>query len=99
MPFVTSRPRWSTHPSFWVNRLAILHQLGWRHDTDGIVLFRLSPAHAADREFFIRKAIGWALRDYAWSNATAAQRFVRENRAQLSAVPVREALKNVGELR
>jgi 3-methyladenine DNA glycosylase AlkD len=89
--------RWSAHPSFWVNRLAILHQNGWRHETDSSILFKLCLAHAESKEFFIRKAIGWALRDYAWVNAPTVQDFVQQNRARLAKLSIREALKNVGE--
>lgn len=87
---------WSAHESFWINRLAILHQNGWGAETDEKALFKLCLTHAASEEFFIRKAIGWALRDYAWTNAAAVQSFVAANRARLSALSVREALKNVG---
>jgi len=88
--------RWSEHPNFWVNRLAILHQNGWKRDTDPAILFKLALDHADSDQFFIRKAIGWALRDYAWVEAAAVQGFVSENRTKLSPLTVREALKNVG---
>ena len=48
-----------------------------------------------DREFFIRKAIGWALRAYAWTDPIEVARYVRENEARLSGLSRREALKNV----
>ncbi len=86
---------WSAHPSFWVNRLAILHQKGWGALTDQKVLFNLCLAHAHHEEFFVRKAIGWALRDYAWTHPQAVQTFVEANRSKLSALSVREALKNI----
>jgi 3-methyladenine DNA glycosylase AlkD len=90
---------WSGHESFWVNRLAILHQNGWGETTDKKVLFKLCLAHtnANNDEFFVRKAIGWALRDYAWKNPKAVQTFVEANRSKLSALSVREALKNIGD--
>ena len=87
--------RWSAHPSFWINRLAILHQKGWGRDTDTRVLFELCLAHAGNGEFFIRKAIGWALRDYAWVDGAAVQDFATANRDRLSNLSVRQALKNV----
>jgi 3-methyladenine DNA glycosylase AlkD len=86
---------WSVHASFWVNRLAILHQNAWGSMTDEAVLFKLCLAHARNDEFFIRKAIGWALRDYAWSNAASVRVFVDANREKLSPLSVREALKNI----
>ena len=88
---------WSAHASFWINRLAILHQNGWGAATDETALFKLCLAHAPSQEFFIRKAIGWALRDYAWVSPAAVQAFVAANHAKLSALSAREALKNVGE--
>jgi 3-methyladenine DNA glycosylase AlkD len=91
--------QWSAHPSFWVNRLAILHQNGWGDMTDKKMLFKLCLAHAHNEEFFIRKAIGWALRDYAWTHPQAVQAFVDANRSKLSALSAREALKNIGVCR
>jgi 3-methyladenine DNA glycosylase AlkD len=88
---------WSGHESFWVNRLAILHQNSWGEMTDKKVLFKLCLAHAHNDEFFVRKAIGWALREYAWTNPKAVQTFVEANRAKFSNLSVREALKNVGD--
>ncbi len=88
---------WSSHDSFWVNRLAILHQKSWGKMTDKKVLFKLCLAHAHNNEFFVRKAIGWALRDYAWTNPEAVQTFVEANRTRLSTLSIREALKNIGE--
>jgi 3-methyladenine DNA glycosylase AlkD len=87
---------WSGHESFWVNRLAILHQNGCGEMTDKKVLFKLCLAHAQNEEFFVRKAIGWALREYAWTNSAAVQTFVEANRNKLSTLSAREALKNVG---
>jgi len=46
-------------------------------------------------EFFIRKAIGWALRQYAWTDPKEVRRYVRANGHRLSALSVREALKNI----
>ena len=87
---------WSSHDSFWVNRLAILHQNGWGNATDKQVLFKLCSTHAHSDEFFVRKAIGWALREYAWADPKAVQTFVATHRDRLSTLSVREALKNVG---
>jgi 3-methyladenine DNA glycosylase AlkD len=47
------------------------------------------------KEFFIRKAIGWALRQYAWTDPREVKRYVKSNRTRLSNLSVREALKNV----
>jgi 3-methyladenine DNA glycosylase AlkD len=90
---------WSSHKSLWVNRLAILHQKGWGEKTDQKVLFRLCLAHAHSNEFFVRKAIGWALRDYAWTDPIAVKKFVEANSEKLSKLSAREALKNINKSR
>jgi 3-methyladenine DNA glycosylase AlkD len=56
-------------------------------------------AHAQNQEFFIRKAIGWALRDNAWKNPLAVEAFVESHRDKLSALSMREALKNIERLK
>ena len=91
--------RWVVDSDRWVARVAILHQLGRGPDTDEARLFRMCLARADEREFFIRKAIGWALRDYAWHNPDAVDRFVTEHRAELSALSIREATKNLEKAR
>jgi 3-methyladenine DNA glycosylase AlkD len=82
-------------PSLWIRRIALLHQLGWRLETDSDRLFRYAAALAPEKEFFIRKAIGWALRDYARWNPQAVRGFVAEQRPRLSALSVSEALKHL----
>lgn len=52
---------------------------------------------ADSREFFLRKAIGWALRQYAWTDPREIQRYVREQKEKLSNLSQREALKNIGK--
>lgn len=86
---------WLKHPSHWVRRSAMLHQLGWRLDTDTTRLFGYAQQLADEKEFFIRKAIGWALRDYARWNPKAVTNFLLEHRAKLSGLTVREAAKHL----
>lgn len=90
---------WVADADFWVARVAILHQLGRGANTDEARLFRMCLARADEREFFIRKAIGWALRDYAWRNPDAVDTFVSKYRAELSALTIREATKNLDKAR
>ena len=78
---------------FWLRRVAILHQLYWKTDTDAERLFRYCAANAGDAEFFIRKAIGWALREYAYTDADAVRAFVAAT--PLSGLSRREALKHI----
>ena len=86
------------HADFWVRRIAILHQLGWRELTDKGRLFHYSLALADEKEFFIRKAIGWALRDYAWHDPATIRAFLNEHQEKLSGLTYREAGKNLGKL-
>lgn len=86
---------WLKHPSHWVRRSAMLHQLGWRLDTDTTRLFGYAQQLAEEKEFFIRKAIGWALRDYARWNPQAVTDFLVEHRERLSGLTVREAAKHL----
>lgn len=79
------------HPSWWVRRIAMIHQRGWRLDTDEARLFRYALSLAGETDFFIRKAIGWALRDYARWNPHAVAGFLSTHRDRLSPLTLREA--------
>ncbi len=85
--------RWSKTENFWLRRAAILHQLGLKAKTDQSRLFKFILENAHDSEFFIRKAIGWALREYSYINPEAVKKFVLEHQKQLSKLSKREALK------
>ena len=87
------------HDNFWVRRVAMLHQLGLRDQVDTDRLFRYAELLAAEKEFFIRKAIGWALRDYAWHDWRAVDRFLKTTEMKLSGLTVREASKNFAALK
>ncbi len=88
--------RWSTDGDLWKRRSAILCQLGFKGDTDLDLLYGCILPNLADKEFFIRKAIGWALRQHAWTDPEEVRRFVREHEAGMSPLSRREALKNIG---
>lgn len=85
--------RWSTDPDLWVRRLAILGQLGRKGRTDTGLLVDVIEPNLADREFFIRKAIGWALRDYARTDPDWVLEFASSH--ELSPLSRREALKHL----
>jgi 3-methyladenine DNA glycosylase AlkD len=87
---------WSRSSNMWKRRTAIICQLGFRTDTDLELLYACIEPSLESREFFLRKAIGWALRQYAWTDGAEVKRYVRLNRQRLSALSSREALKNVG---
>jgi len=84
------------HEDFWLRRIALLHQLGWKEKTDKDRLFRYCLQQSGENEFFIRKAIGWALRDYAHFAPDVVQRFLDHNGAVLSPLSRREAGKHLG---
>lgn len=85
--------RWLASGDLWLARSAILHQLKWRDRTDAEWLFAACLARAADADFFARKAIGWALREYSKTDAAAVRAFVADHDAELSGLSQREALK------
>lgn len=91
--------RWAADPNLWLRRTAILHQLGARAATDRERLFRHCLANGADPEFFIRKGIGWALREYAYANPDAVRDFLDAHRGALSPLSVREAAKHLAPRR
>jgi len=87
---------WSTDANLWKRRVSIICQLSFKRDTDLELLYANIEPNLPDRDFFIRKAIGWALRQYAWTNPLEVTRYVRDHEAQLSGLSRREALKNIG---
>jgi 3-methyladenine DNA glycosylase AlkD len=87
--------RWARDPDMWKRRSAILCQLGFKRDTDLKLLYDCIEPNLSYRDFFIRKAIGWALRQYAWTDPKEIRRYVKANTDRLSPLSVREALKNI----
>jgi 3-methyladenine DNA glycosylase AlkD len=86
--------RWSRDSDLWKRRASILCQIRFKADTDLDLLYACIEPSLGHRDFFIRKAIGWALRQYAWTDMREVKRYVHANRARLSSLSVREALKN-----
>jgi 3-methyladenine DNA glycosylase AlkD len=86
---------WIGSPNIWLARTALLHQLGYKGRTDAPRLFRYCLLRAGESEFFLRKAIGWALREYAKTDPAAVRSFVEAHGGVLSGLSVREALKNL----
>ena len=84
---------WIDDDNFWLARTAILHQNRGKSDTDTERLFRYCDRRATDSEFFIRKAIGWALREYSKTDADAVRRYIKAHDAELSGLSKREGLK------
>lgn len=87
--------RWIDSDVMWLARSAILHQERWGPETDQDVLFDYCLFRAAETEFFVRKAIGWALRSYAHTDVAAVRAFLLAHDDELSGLSKREALKRV----
>ncbi len=87
--------RWIDDDNIWRARTAILHQLSFKADTDPVRLFAYAEKRAEDTEFFIRKAIGWALRSHARVDPRSVKAFVDQHDKVLSGLTKREALKHL----
>lgn len=85
--------RFSKSENMWLNRSAILFQLGYKQKTNADFLFSECLKNANSKEFFIQKAIGWALREYAKTNPEAVKEFVKTG--NLKPLSTKEALKNM----
>jgi 3-methyladenine DNA glycosylase AlkD len=88
---------WSTDPDFWIRRASITSQLKAKAQTDPELLRSVIEANLWDREFFIRKAIGWALREYAKTEPDWVRAFVDRHADGISPLSRREALKNLAK--
>jgi 3-methyladenine DNA glycosylase AlkD len=86
---------WNRHDNMWLVRSSILYQLKYKEKTDAERLFGYIRPHLESKEFFIQKAIGWALRQYARTNPEAVLAFA--NTHPLAPLSRREALKHLGE--
>lgn len=86
---------WSADPHLWTRRAAILFQLKYRDKVDRPTLSAVIMATCHEKEFFIRKAIGWALRELSKSDPGWVKAFVIDNSDALSPLSKREALKHI----
>ncbi|MFI8228184.1 DNA alkylation repair protein [Streptomyces sp. NPDC085900] len=87
---------WIADDDLWIARTALLHQLRYKERTDARRLFAYCLRQSGHPDFFIRKAIGWALREYARTDPEAVRDFVARERGRFAPLTVREALKNIG---
>jgi 3-methyladenine DNA glycosylase AlkD len=87
-------PKWRASDNFWLRRTTILFQLGYKQDTDFDLLCDIIRENLGSKEFFINKAIGWALRQYARTDPKAVKKFVNRTK-DLSPLSRREALKHL----
>jgi 3-methyladenine DNA glycosylase AlkD len=77
----------------WLNRSALLFQLGYKQKTNAAILFEECRKQSHSKEFFIQKAIGWALREYAKCCPNKVKQFVAQS--DLKPLSRKEALKNI----
>jgi 3-methyladenine DNA glycosylase AlkD len=89
---------WIDDPDMWRRRSALLCQIGAGSRTDQERLFDYCRRCAHETEFFIRKAIGWALRDYGRTAPEEVAHFATTHRDELSGLSYREATKHLGHL-
>ncbi len=87
--------RWARDRDLWKRRSAIICQLGSKAETDRRLLARCIEPNLDDRDFFVRKAIGWALRQYARTDPAWVQGYVERLGDRLSPLSRREALKHL----
>ncbi len=79
----------------WLRRSAIICQLKHKRETDETMLFDFCLRRSHEKEFFVRKAIGWALRQHAYTNPNEVRAFLKEHRDRLSGLTLREAGKHL----
>lgn len=85
--------KWIASDNMWLQRVAIIHQLLYRENTDEKLMYEMIRQVADSKEFFLRKASGWALRQYAKTNPTSVEKFLAKT--NLSNLSVREARKQL----
>ena len=84
---------WSHDDNIWLRRIAIDHQLLRKEKTDPALLAQILDNNLGHSEFFINKAIGWALRDYSKTNPEWVRRYIESRREKMAALSIREASK------
>ena len=86
---------WSKDSNIWLKRVAILYQLSLKEKVDKQVLDKILVNNLGDSEFFINKAIGWALRDYSKYNPEWVREFIKKNKENMANLSIREASKYI----
>lgn len=87
--------KWSTDPDFWVRRVAIEYQLLRKDQMDTNLLAKILKNNLGSQEFFINKAVGWALRDYSKTNPQWVAKFIADHRDGLAPLSIREGSKYI----
>ena len=86
---------WSKDSNIWLRRVAILYQLSLKDKVDEIILDKILVNNLGDNEFFINKAVGWALRDYSKYNPEWVREFIKKNKDNMANLSIREASKYI----
>jgi 3-methyladenine DNA glycosylase AlkD len=86
---------WIQDENIWIRRTALIFQLKWKKQTDTNRLFTYCGQVMHERDFFIRKAIGWALRQYSKTDPVAVKQFIQDNQFKLSPLSIKEGGKYV----
>ena len=86
---------WSKDSNIWLKRVAILYQLSLKEKVDKQILERILVDNLGDNEFFINKAIGWALRNYSKYNPEWVREFIKKNKDNMARLSIREASKYI----
>ena len=84
---------WSLDENIWLRRIAIDHQLLRKEKTNTELLEKILKNNLGQAEFFINKAIGWALRNYSKTNPERVKNFIEENKEKMAKLSIREASK------
>ena len=87
---------WATDDDRWLRRTSVIAQIGAKGGTDLALLTDAIEANLDDRDFFLRKAIGWALRQHARTDPDWVRAFVAAHDDRISGLSRREALKHLG---
>ncbi len=90
---VATAERWIESDNRWLQRLAMIHQLTYKDQTDWGLMQRMILRRADSKEFFVQKAAGWALRQYSKTNGPAVIDFLERRGDSLSSLSGREAMK------
>jgi 3-methyladenine DNA glycosylase AlkD len=88
---LSTHKRWMDSGNMWLQRVCILFQLKYKSQTDVKLLFSTIRRLAGSKEFFIQKAIGWALREYSKTDGNGVQKFIQSN--SLAPLSVREGMR------
>lgn len=86
---------WSKDDDFWVRRAAIIHQLCRKEKTNTELLETILENNLGSNEFFVNKAIGWALRDYSKTNPIWVKDFINKRKEKMDSISIKEASKYI----